>query len=406
MANIAILGYGVVGSGAVEVLTQNKKLIEEKTGDIVNIKYILDLRDFPGDRFEDKIIHDFNIILNDPEVDIVAEMMGGSHPAYDFSKACLECGKSVVTSNKEVVSNFGTELLETAKAHNVSYLFEASVGGGIPVIRPMCNDLSANSITSVSGILNGTTNYILTKMDTEGADFESVLRDAQKKGYAEANPAADVEGIDAARKIAILSALSFGKLISPKSISTEGITSITREDVAIAREMGYSLKLIGHAKLIDGKILSMVSPRLIPHTNPLSSIHDVFNGILVGGDMVGEVMFYGPGAGKLPTASAVCADIVDIMSHKNFGVTLPEWTDAKDSDIYDFNKYVCDRLFIFECACVNCAKKCADALGEHYVKHEFINGKAAIITKGISEEDITSIKDSTGFKFVKSIRIL
>ncbi len=406
MANIAILGFGVVGSGAALVLTQNKKLIEEKTGDNVNIKYILDLRDFPDSPFAHLIIHDFNIILNDPEIDIVAEMMGGSHPAYDFTKACLEAGKSVVTSNKEVVSNFGTELLETAKKHNVSYLFEASVGGGIPVIRPMCNDLSANSIKYVSGILNGTTNYILTKMDAEGLDFKTVLRDAQSKGYAEADPAADVEGTDAARKIAILSALSFGKLISPKLINTEGITSITRDDVAIARALGYSLKLIGHSELIDGKILATVSPRLIPHSNPLSCINDVFNGILVGGDMVGEVMFYGPGAGKLPTASAVCADIVDIMSHKDTGVTLPEWTDASPCDIADISSYVCKRLFIFECACGKCAEKCANEFGEHLIRYEFINGRAAVITDGISEGDISRFAEGSSYKFVRSIRIL
>lgn len=406
MANIAILGFGVVGSGAVQVLTQNKKLIEEKTGNTVNIKYILDLREFPGNPFEHLIVHDFNTILNDPEVDIVAEMMGGSHPAYDFSKACLEAGKSVVTSNKEVVSNFGTELLEIAKKNGVSYLFEASVGGGIPVIRPMCNDLSANSITSVSGILNGTTNYILTKMDTEGADFADVLKDAQAKGYAEANPAADVEGIDAARKIVILAALSFGKLISPKTIHTEGITSITREDVAIARKLGYSVKLIGHTRKLDGKILAMVSPRLIPHSNPLSCINDVFNGILVGGDMVGEVMFYGPGAGKLPTASAVCADIVDIMAHKDTGVTLPEWVAADDSDIMSFDNYSCSRLFIFECACEKCAARCLAEFGDAAKESSFEDGKLAIVAGEMTEAEAKAKAESSSFKLVKTIRIL
>lgn len=406
MANIAILGFGVVGSGAVQVLTQNKNIIEERTKEKVNIKYILDLRTFPGNPFEHLIVHDFNIILNDPEVDIVAEMMGGSHPAYDFSKACLEAGKSVVTSNKEVVSNFGTELLEIAKKNGVSYLFEASVGGGIPVIRPMINDLGANNITTVSGILNGTTNYILTKMDTEGADFATVLKDAQAKGYAEANPAADVEGIDAARKIVILAALSFGKLISPKAIHADGITSITREDVAIARRMGYAVKLIGHARKIDGKILAMVSPRLIPSSNPLSSVNDVFNGILVGGDMVNEVMFYGPGAGKLPTASAVCGDIVDIMAHKCDKATRPVWTAADESDIACFEDYSCSRLFIFECACEKCAARCAAEFGDDVKASSYEGGKLALITGEMTEKEANAKASASSFKLVKSLRIL
>ena len=291
MTNIAILGFGVVGSGVAEVITKNKALIEEKTGEKINIKYILDLRDFPGSPFEHLVVHDFQTILRDPEVTVVAEMMGGSHPAYDFSKACLEAGKSVVTSNKEVVSNFGAELLETAAKNKTAYLFEASVGGGIPIIRPILNDLSSNRIINISGILNGTTNYILTKMENEGAAFEDVLNDAKKKGYAEANPTADIEGIDAARKIVILAALSFGKLADPSKIHTEGITEITSDDVSIAKKMGYAVKLIGYTSVIDGKILCMVSPRLVSQANPLSGINDVFNGILVWTDMVREVMF-------------------------------------------------------------------------------------------------------------------
>ncbi len=407
MANIAILGYGVVGSGAAEVLTQNKNIIEAKTGESANIKYILDLRDFPGDKFEHLVIHDFNIILHDPEVDIVAEMMGGSHPAYDFSKACLEAGKSVVTSNKEVVANFGAELLEIAKKNGVSYMFEASVGGGIPVIRPMCRDLSSNNINEVSGILNGTTNYILTKMDTEGSDFADVLRDAQKKGYAEANPAADVEGLDAARKIVILAALSYGKLINPSRIHTEGITSITRDDVDAARKMGYAVKLIGHTEKLDGKILAMVSPRLVPSSNPLSAINDVFNGILVNGDMVGDVMFYGPGAGKLPTASAVCADIVDIMSHKESMLKLPEWESADDSDIADLGSYSCRRMFVFATPCEKCAEKCInDNLEGKLVSKIFKDGKLYAITEAMSEAEACKLIEKSTFKCEKFIRIL
>ncbi len=385
MVNVAILGFGVVGSGVAEVLTQNKKIIEDKLSKEINIKYILDLREFPESQFGHLVIHDFNTILADPEVTVVAEMMGGSHPAYDFSKACLEAGKSVVTSNKEVVANFGSELLQIAKEHGVAYLFEASVGGGIPVIRPICNDLSSNNITEISGILNGTTNYILTKMANEGADFADVLKDAQSKGYAEANPAADVEGLDAARKIVILAALAFGKAVSPSTIHTEGITDITREDVELAAKMGYSIKLIGHTKKVNGKILCMVSPRLVPTSNPLSTINDVFNGILLNGDMVGQVMFYGPGAGKLPTASAVCADIVDIIAHMESGIKLPEFTPANDCDLADFGEYSVKRFFIFD-KCAGCdAEKVAEKCFGKIDKLISSGDRVALITDEMSE---------------------
>ena len=392
MVNVAILGFGVVGSGVAEVLTQNKSIIEKKLDKEINIKYILDLREFPGNPFESLVIHDFNIILNDPEVSVVAEMMGGSHPAYDFSKACLEAGKSVVTSNKEVVANFGTELLEIAKAHGVAYLFEASVGGGIPIIRPMCNDLASNNITEISGILNGTTNYILTKMTTEGADFADVLKDAQEKGYAERNPAADVEGLDAARKIVILASLAFGKAISPNDIYVEGITNISTEDVEMANNFGYAIKLIGHAKRVDGKILAMASPRLVPHSNPLSGINGVFNGILLGADMVGEVMFYGPGAGKLPTASAVCADIVDAIAHADGSIKLPEFKTAEASDIADINSYACKRFFVFE-KCPECAldAKTAEKCFGPISNFAIYGDKVALITGEMTEKDAAAL---------------
>ncbi len=398
MINVAILGFGVVGSGVAEVLTQNKAIIEKKLGKKVNIKYILDLREFPGNPFESLVIHDFNIILNDPEVDIVAEMMGGSHPAYDFSKACLEAGKSVVTSNKEVVATFGAELLEIAKAHNIAYLFEASVGGGIPIIRPMCNDLSSNNITEINGILNGTTNYILTKMTTEGANFAEVLRDAQEKGYAERNPAADVEGLDAARKIVILAALAFGKSISPNNIYAEGITNIATEDVELASKLGYAVKLIGHSEMIDGKILAMVSPRLIPMSDPLSGINDVFNGILLTGDMVGQVMFYGPGAGKLPTASAVCADIVDIIAHMDGEMKLPSFTPASADDLVDFASYSCRRFFVFD--------KC-DAekmLSDKILSSVISDTKAAVLTSELTETE--AIKLAAALPGCRAYRVL
>lgn len=347
MKKIAILGFGVVGSGVAEVLTLNKKLIEEKLSESVEIKYILDLRDFPDSPFASKVIHDFNVILNDPEISIVAEMMGGSHPAYDFSKAALKSGKNVVTSNKEVVAKFGTELLAIAKEHNVRYLFEASVGGGIPIIRPINNDLVSNKITSIDGILNGTTNYILTQMDEFGTSFDSALKDAQAKGYAEADPTADVEGLDAARKIVILSSLSFGKCLPAEKISCTGITNISTNDFAVAKALGYTIKLIGHSEQINGKIYASVSPRFVPLSNPLAHISDVYNGILVGANMLDKVLFYGKGAGKLPTASAVVADIMDIVEKMdNAQAPIISWQNATDEDIADNNDYLCARCII------------------------------------------------------------
>ena len=348
MIKIALLGFGVVGSGTAEVLTENKKLIEERLGCEYEIKYILDLREFPDSPFGSLVVHDFNTIVNDPEVSVVAEMMGGSHPAYDFTKACLMAGKSVVTSNKEVVSTFGVELCALAKEHGVRYLFEASVGGGIPVIRPMINDLSSNKINKISGILNGTTNYILTEMRDKGTPFADVLKEAQRLGYAEANPSADVDGIDAARKIVILAALASGKLVDPKTIPTEGITAITLTDTHVAAAFGFSLKLIGHATVKDDRLTAFVSPRMVPAANPLSRIDGVFNGILVNANMVGEVMFYGPGAGKLPTASAVVADIIDVIANRDADPKPIVWTAAEADDLADFGAYTCRRMWILK----------------------------------------------------------
>lgn len=396
MINIAILGFGVVGSGTAEVLTSNQRIIEERCGCKYNIKYILDLRDFPGNQFEDKIVHDFNIILNDPEVSIVAEMMGGSHPAYDFTIACLRAGKNVVTSNKEVVSNFGTELCKTAAENGVRYLFEASVGGGIPIIRPIINDLASNNINQICGILNGTTNYILTKMRDAGKSFDVALAEAQKLGYAEANPSADVDGIDAARKIVILAALASGKLINPKDIHTEGITDISLIDTKFAEKLGYAIKLIGYYAIKDGKIITYVAPHMVPLNNPLSGINDVFNGILVKADMVGEVMFYGPGAGKLPTASAVVADIIDIMSSKADDVKAIDWNPAKNSDIADFDEYTCKRVFIFKGTKVRVE-------GIHIVRDEMTT---AILTEPKSEKEVKKIKEEFGDKILAIYRVL
>ena len=346
MISIALLGFGCVGSGTAEVLTENKKIIEERLGCEYQIKYILDLREFPDSPFGGLVVHDFNTILNDKDVSIVAEMMGGSHPAYDFTKACLEAGKSVITSNKEVVAKYGVELGEIAAKNGARYMFEASVGGGIPLIRPMTVDLASNKIKKINGILNGTTNYIITSMRDAGVSFEDALREAQRLGYAEANPAADIEGIDAARKAVILGAVSTGKLISPDKIHREGVTKITLADVAFARALGYEIKLIGYVEDICGKLMCFVSPMAVPVSNPLARVDGVFNGVLINANMVGEVMFYGPGAGKLPTASAVVADIVDVIAKRATEATPLGWVTADDSDVADFADFACRRMII------------------------------------------------------------
>ena len=400
MTKIAILGFGVVGSGTAEVLTENKALIEERLGSSYEIRYILDLRDFPDSPFADRVVHDFNIILNDPEVSVVAEMMGGSHPAYDFTKACLEAGKHVVTSNKEVVSTFGVELCRIAKEHGVRYLFEASVGGGIPVIRPMINDLSSNKINKISGILNGTTNYILTSMRDQGASFSDALTEAQKLGYAEANPSADVDGIDAARKIVILAALACGKLADPKTIPTEGITAITLTDTKMAQAFGYSVKLVGHAKVSeDGKLTAFVSPRMVPACNPLSRIDGVFNGILVDANMVGEVMFYGPGAGKLPTASAVVADIIDIIANRDKATKPILWEAAAVSDMADFADYTCRRLLLL---------KDGGSLPSALEKAELrrIDGTVGALTEAMTETEASALAESVKDMLLSVYRVL
>ena len=378
MKHIALLGFGVVGSGTAEVLSENQKHIAAYCGEEISVKYILDLRDFPEHPLGDRVVHDITPILSDPEVELVAEMMGGSHPAYEFTRAALEAGKSVVTSNKEVVSTYGVELLLLAREKGVSYLFEASVGGGIPIIRPMQTDLASNEIVSVSGILNGTTNFILTKMKNEGADFATVLKEAQKKGYAEANPAADVEGVDAARKIVILAALAYGVLLDPKTISTEGITGITSTHTAVADRLGGAVKLIGHTEKIDGKIYAGVSPYFVPSANPLSHVDDVFNGILVDANMLGRALFYGAGAGKLPTASAVVADIIDVLSHRASERKLPVWRGADADEIASADVYRCRRVYLIE-GCHRCAEKAMAALGaDQYTAVE--NGRFAIVS--------------------------
>lgn len=335
MLNAAILGFGTVGSGVAEVLTMNKDLLAKKAGQEIHLKYILDTRDFPGNPFEDKVIHDFTVIEQDPEVQLVAECIGGATIAFEFVKRCLQAGKHVATSNKELVATKGYELLQIAKEKNVNFLFEASVGGGIPVLRPLYFDLAGNEISEVAGIVNGTTNYILTKMLGEGAAFADVLKDAQAKGYAEANPAADVEGLDACRKACILSALSFGFHVYPDMVPTEGITKITEEDVAVAASANMKIKLLGRTmKTADGKVCAFVAPHFIPMSCQLAHVDDVFNGLLVRGNAVGEAMFYGPGAGKLPTASAVVGDLADAAWHLDARRNL-DWDDADPSAMMD-----------------------------------------------------------------------
>ena len=323
MIKAAIFGYGTVGSGIYEVLTrnsaeildQNKAEVAKSAGQEVELKYVLDLREFPGDPVQDVLVHDVNTILDDEEVSIICETMGGEKPAYDFTRRALELGKSVCTSNKELVEKHGAELLKIAQEHHCSYLFEASVGGGIPIIRPLCTSLAQEHIESITGILNGTTNYILSKMENEGADFETVLKRAQEKGYAERNPEADVCGYDAGRKIAILTSLAYGKNVDFADLYVEGITQITRMDFAYAKKLGTTIKLFAKSQCIDGKYYAMVAPFMVTADNPLYAVQNVFNAILVHGNMVGDTMYYGKGAGKLATASAVVADVIDCAKH-------------------------------------------------------------------------------------------
>lgn len=322
---VAVMGYGTVGSGVVEVIETHEKTIKKRTaGEPLEVKYILDLRDFPGDSHEALFTKDFNDILNDDEVKVVAETMGGVNPAFDFTLKLLKAGKSVVTSNKELVAQKGLEILQAAEENGVNYLFEASVGGGIPIIRPMSQCLIANNIEGIAGILNGTTNFILTKMIEDGMTFEAALKLAQDNGYAEKDPTADIEGFDACRKVCILASLAFGKHVYPNQVEAEGITNITLEDVSYISSIGGVIKLLGQIKYInDDKIAAFVSPAVVFHGSQLASVNGVFNAILVRGDAVGDVCFYGQGAGKLATASAVVADMVDSAVHVerriNFG---------------------------------------------------------------------------------------
>lgn len=320
MVNVAILGFGTVGSGVAEVLTGHESSIERKADGLIRLKYILDVRDFPDSPFADRFVKDFGVIENDPEVDIVVETIGGATVALDFTRRALAAGKSVVTSNKELVATHGYELTQAAKDKGVCYLFEASVGGGIPIIRPLSQCLAANEILEIYGILNGTTNYILTRMIRAGLTFDAALAEAQEKGYAERDPSADVDGHDACRKICILAAIAFGRHVYPEQVPTQGIAGVTLADVDYAESAGKKIKLLGRAiRGEDGKVCAYVAPHLVDQSDPLAGVEDVFNAISVRGDAIGDVMFYGRGAGKLPTASAVVADVIDVarnMGHR------------------------------------------------------------------------------------------
>lgn len=384
MVQVAVLGYGTVGSGVVEVIEKNKELLNKRAGEELSVKYILDLRDFPGDPYEAKVVHDFKQIVEDEEVQIICETMGGVGAAYEFTKQALSAGKSVCTSNKELVAAHGPELISMARANNCNYLFEASVGGGIPIIRPINSALTAERIEAITGILNGTTNYILSKMENEGADFDTVLKKAQEKGYAERNPEADVEGHDACRKIAILSSLMTGKNVDYNKIYTEGITRITSRDFDYAKQMKMSIKLLAQSREIGNKTLAMVSPCLISGEHPLHMVSGVFNAVFVKGNMLGDSMYYGRGAGKLPTASAVVGDVVDCARHLGKSITC--FWEAEDAELISIEDV--ERKFFFR---VNAGAedkvKALFGAEAEVVKLPDVNEEVGIVTGVMKEKD-------------------
>lgn len=383
MIKIAVLGYGTVGSGVVEVIEKNKDMVNKKAGEELSIKYILDLRDFPGDPYENKVVHDYQTIVNDPEIQIICETMGGTGAAYEFTKQALQVGKSVCTSNKELVAAHGPELLTMAKEHKCNYLFEASVGGGIPIIRPLNYSLTAEKIESITGILNGTTNYILSKMEKEGADFDAVLKRAQEKGYAERNPEADVEGYDACRKIAILSSLMLGENVDYRKVYTEGITKITATDFAYAKEMDMSIKLLAMSKEVGDETLAMVAPFMISADHPLHMVNGVFNAVFVHGNMLGDSMYYGKGAGKLPTASAVVSDVIDCARH--IGKVIMCFWDATDAKLMNVEE--AENKFFFRVKSGN-EDKVKAVFGEvKSVKLSGMDEEEAFVTSLMKEKD-------------------
>ncbi len=412
MINIAVLGYGTVGSGVVEVVETNKKQLNKKTQQELNIKYILDLREFPGDPYEDKIVHDVDIIMNDPDVQIVCETMGGTGAAYKFTKAALEAGKSVCTSNKAMVAAHGTEMLEIAKKNNCNYMFEASVGGGIPIIRPLMTSLCHEYVEEIAGIINGTTNFMLTKMEREGADYAEVLKEAQKLGYAEQDPTADVEGHDTCRKISILASLMLGKTVNFEKVYTEGISKVTADDFAYAAAAGYTIKLLGTAKALEAayddearaagkaEVSVKVSSYMVPVNHPIALVNDVMNGVFVTGNMVGETMYYGSGAGKLPTASAVVADIAECAKH--VGENIKVFWDAEEAKLAD---YLETETAFF----VRTSADAADAVFEQFpdAMNIIVDGRndAAFILPVMKEKDFVAFAEKLGDKLLGRLRI-
>lgn len=382
MIKAAVMGYGTIGSGVVEVLSTNYDSIAKRSGDGIEVKYVLDLREFPGDPIQDKIVHDYQTIANDPEVSIVVETMGGVEPAYTFVKAMLEAGKHVTTSNKALVAEKGAELIALARSKNVNFLFEASVGGGIPIIRSLNSCLTADEIEEITGILNGTTNYMMTKMSMEGSEFDDVLKDAQAKGYAEKDPTADIEGHDASRKIAILTSLVCGKQVDFNDVYCEGITKISATDIKYAKAMGRVIKLLATSKKVGDSYCAMVAPCMLPPEHPLYPVNDVFNAVFVHGNVLGDAMFYGSGAGKLPTASAVVADMVEIAKHLNRNI-LVEWS-SKKMDLVNY-KQASNRFFVrttAERAAVN------EVFGDvELVEAEGISGELGFVTEKMTEEE-------------------
>jgi len=400
MIKAAIMGYGTIGSGVMEVLEINQGSIARRVGDGIEVKYVLDLRDFPGEPVQEKIVHDYKAIAEDEEVKIVVETMGGVEPAYTFVKAMLEAGKHVTTSNKALVAAKGAELIALAKEKNVNFMFEASVGGGIPIIRPLNSCLTADEIEEITGIVNGTTNYMMTKMTEEGSEFEDVLKDAQAKGYAEKDPTADIEGYDACRKIAILTSLVCGQQVDFEDIHTEGITKITATDIKYAKAMGRAIKLLASSKKTGDGYVAMVAPYLLPKTHPLYSVNDVFNAIFVHGNVLGDAMFYGSGAGKLPTASAVVADIVEMA--KNLDTNIPvEWS-SKKLELVDYKKSV-NQFFVR----VTGEDKAAveKIFGSvTYVSAEGVTGELGFVTEKMTEAEFEQKAAELG-TVVQTIRV-
>ena len=402
MFNIAILGFGTVGSGVYEVIKENNALLKQKTGEDIAVKKILDIREFAGSEWESLVVHDIKEIIEDDDIDVVVETMGGTSPAFEFVRDALISGKHVTTSNKALVAAHGTELLKIAREKNVNFFFEASVGGGIPIIRTITESYAGEHFKEITGILNGTTNYILTKMDVEGEDFEKALSTAQELGYAERNPEADVEGYDTCRKIAILASLATGKEVNFEEIHTEGITKIDTTDFEYAKHMKLSIKLFGDSKFEDGKVFAFVAPVMVERDHPLYMVNDVFNGIMVEGNMLGKSMLYGSGAGKLPTASAVVADIVAITKNKNKNVATFGWGDEKQ-EVADMNETSHKYFVRFKGRDAEFINKCKETFKN--AKEVYLDGKDefALVTELMKERDFLTALNNLG-DVIKYIR--